>query len=102
MSKGSMRSQMPVVAAWIDNLRVGFGEALIDDIIRRGIRGEPVFHAIENGHEIGTPVPTGIRVGTNERGNRYLVDGPQPGDPIEQSEGRGRRKSLNNQNWGKK
>lgn len=57
MTKGSMREQMPVVAALIDEMRKTFGEANIDKVIRRGMRGEPVFYASENGHEVGTRPP---------------------------------------------
>lgn len=60
MAKGSMREQMPVVTAFIDQLREVFGREYIDDIIRAGIRGKPVFHATENGHEVGTPVYQGL------------------------------------------
>ena len=59
MAKGSMREQMPVVTAFIDQLREVFGREYIDDIIRAGMRGKPVFHATENGHEVGTPVYQG-------------------------------------------
>jgi hypothetical protein len=100
--KLDLREAMPVTAALIDDFRAAFGVANINDVIRRGMAGEPVFHATENGHVVGTPVPVGIRVGINEGGNRCLVDGSLPGESVEQNEGRGRRKPLNNQNWGKK
>lgn len=50
---------MPEVAAFVDDLREVFGREPIDEQIRRGLRGEPVFWAREAGHEIGTPVPAG-------------------------------------------
>lgn len=56
MSKPSMREQMPEVAAFIDKMRDAFGKEHIDQQIRKGMRGEPVFFARENGHQIGTPV----------------------------------------------
>ncbi|WP_454674855.1 hypothetical protein [Achromobacter pestifer] len=56
MSKG-LRDQMPEVATFVDTLRDIFGKASIDGQIRRGLAGEPVFYASENGHEIGTPLP---------------------------------------------
>ena len=56
MSKPSMREQMPNVAAFIDKMRDAFGQEHIDQQIRKGMRGEPVFFARENGHQIGTPV----------------------------------------------
>lgn len=54
MRKGSLRGEMPLTAAFIDSLREAFGADSIDAQIRRGMRGEPVFYASENGHEIGT------------------------------------------------
>lgn len=62
MARGAMREQMPVCAAWIDDLRFVFGAEYIDRIIRAGMRGEPVFFASENGHTVGTPVPVGDKV----------------------------------------
>lgn len=52
-----MRQAMPTVAGWIDNLRAAFGADMIDAAIRAGIAGQDTFHAIENGHEVGTPIP---------------------------------------------
>lgn len=101
VKKLDLREEMPVTAALIADFRAVFGAANINDVIRRGMAGEPVFFATENGHVVGTPMPPTVRVGFSGAGNRYLLDGPQPGDPVEQ-EGRGRRKSMNNQNWGKK
>lgn len=54
MTKPSMREQMPVTAGWIDSLRAAFGKDMIDQQIRKGMKGEPVFFASENGHAIGT------------------------------------------------
>lgn len=76
MAKGDMREQMPTVAAFIDDLRTTFGTDYINNILRAGINGKPVFYASENGHTVGTVVPVGVRVGTNARGNRCLLDGP--------------------------
>lgn len=73
MAKGSMREQMPVVAAWIDELRKAFGAESIDRQIRKGMRGEPVFFASENGQTVGTPIPRGVRVLKDERGNPTIV-----------------------------
>jgi hypothetical protein len=56
MSKGSMRDQMPRIAAAIDELRGKFGRDNVDQLIRRGMRGEPVFYAVEAGQCIGTPL----------------------------------------------
>jgi hypothetical protein len=60
MSKGSLREQMPIVAATIDDFRAVFGKAYIDKIIRAGINGKPVFFASENGYTVGTPPPPGV------------------------------------------
>lgn len=55
-SNGSMREQMPECAAFVDMLRVVFGADQVDPSIRAGMRGEPNrFHAVEGGHELGTP-----------------------------------------------
>jgi hypothetical protein len=50
----SLRSEMPVVAAWVDEMRKAFGAEMVDQQIRRGMKGEQTFHATENGHEVGT------------------------------------------------
>ncbi|NHZ84184.1 hypothetical protein F2P44_33800 [Massilia sp. CCM 8695] len=96
MAKGSMREQMPMVAEFIDDLRSAFGADYIDSILREGMRGKPVFYATENGHTVGTPVPVGIRVGTDARGRSYLLDGPTEALPKEASkyEARMRREKL--------
>ena len=60
MSNGNMREQMPQVAAIIDAFREAFGAEVVDAAIRRGMRGEQGFHAIENGHEVGAPVYRGV------------------------------------------
>ncbi len=75
MAKGSMREQMPFVAAWIDGLREAFGTESIDRQIRAGMRGSPVFYASENGHTVGTKGKRGWRVLKDERGNPVAVDG---------------------------
>jgi hypothetical protein len=77
--KGSMRDAMPVTTAFIDNLRSQFGREYIDDIIRRGMRGEPLFSASENGHTIGTPEVRGVRIGRDARGNCINLDDPSAG-----------------------
>lgn len=55
MSK-NMRTEMPIVAAWIDQLRANLGRDIIDEAIRKGMAGLPTFHAVENGHQVGTPL----------------------------------------------
>ena len=81
MAKGSMREQMPGVAALIDDLRKAFGAAYIDGIIAAGMRGEPVFAASENGHTVGTAPLEGIRVVKDERGTPCILVMPN-GDRI--------------------
>jgi hypothetical protein len=54
--KGYMREMMPITASILDELKKHFGEAFVQQRVRQGMRGEPVFFASENGHEIGTPV----------------------------------------------
>lgn len=46
---------MPGTAAFIDAMREAFGADMINDQIRKGMKGEPTFYASENGHELGTP-----------------------------------------------
>lgn len=59
---GSLRDKMPEIAAWIDELRQAFGRDVIDGQIRRGLRGEVLFHAREGGHELGKPGPAGVPI----------------------------------------
>ncbi|CAB3784115.1 hypothetical protein LMG28614_01878 [Paraburkholderia ultramafica] len=49
---------MPEMAAFVAKLRSAFGDEAIDDALRRGKAGEPVFYACENGHAVGTASPT--------------------------------------------
>ena len=48
---------MPLITAGVSELRSAFGDELIDDRIRRGRQGEPVFFAYENGISFGTSPP---------------------------------------------
>jgi hypothetical protein len=57
---GSLRGAMPGIAAWLDELRTVFGRAEIDEQIRGGLRGECVFYAQENGHQLGKKGPPGV------------------------------------------
>ncbi len=56
---------MPLVAAWIDDLRAAFGADIIDGQIRAATRdGLPTFYASEAGRSIGVPMPArGTAVG---------------------------------------
>jgi hypothetical protein len=89
---------MPKTAAFIDELRSAFGTEYIDKIMQAGVRGAPVFYAKEGEYELGTKVEHGVRVGTNARGNRCLLDGPMPGErqekEISKFEARERREKL--------
>jgi hypothetical protein len=79
MTKGSLRDQMPITAAWIDELRKVFGQVSIDGQIRKSMRGEPVFFASENGHGVGTPSPERTRIQWDARGRPYVASGPGAG-----------------------
>jgi hypothetical protein len=50
-----MREAMPIVSAWIDDLRLAFGKADVTQWVREGL-DDGTFYATENGNEIGTPV----------------------------------------------
>lgn len=76
--KLDLREAMPVTAALVAEFRAVFGGDNINDVIRRGMAGEPVFWATENGHTVGTPPAPGVRIGFNAAGNRYFLDGPPP------------------------
>jgi hypothetical protein len=75
VAKGSLREQMPVTAAWIDEMRAAFGKESIDGQLRKAMKGEPVFFAQENGHTVGTPSPARVRVQWDQRGRAYVVGG---------------------------
>ena len=74
MKKGSMREQMPVVAAFIDGLRAAFGAEMIDGQIRKGMRGEPTFWASENGFTVGTKQAPTVMIKRDERGISYVAE----------------------------
>lgn len=71
-NKGSMREEMPVTAVWIDKLRKAFGAEHIDGQIRKGMKGEPVFWASENGHTVGTKQSEGRTVGIGSKASRTV------------------------------
>lgn len=52
---GKLADRMPVVDAFIDELRAMFGREAIDRAIVEGLR-DGTFHARENGYEVGVPV----------------------------------------------
>ena len=51
----SLRAEMPLTAAWIDEMREAFGTEMINDQIKLGMQGAKTFYAEENGHRVGTP-----------------------------------------------
>lgn len=52
------RTAMPLVTAWIDDLRGAFGMDLIDGLIRKAtVEGLPTFYASEGGRTVGVPLP---------------------------------------------
>ncbi len=72
----SMREQMPVVTAWIDDLRLTFGASDVTAWIRQG-GADGTFYARENGHEVGAPIPAPA----NAISVRDMVIAPAP-DPV--------------------
>jgi len=75
MGKKSLRDEMPETAGFIDSLREAFGKEMVDEQIRQGMRGQPVFWARENGREIGTRSDSAASeaVKWDQRGVSYLV-----------------------------
>ncbi|WP_334043616.1 hypothetical protein [Burkholderia ambifaria] len=56
------RDQMPEIAAFVESLAEAFGHDYIEDLVRRGQRGEPTFYASENGIEVGTRSPDPVSI----------------------------------------
>jgi hypothetical protein len=52
-----LRQIMPFTASIIDDFRTNWPESGVVQAVRAGIDGQPTFHAKENGHEVGTPIP---------------------------------------------
>jgi hypothetical protein len=50
----TLRDAMPVVFAFIDDMRAAFGPDDINAIVKAGIAGLPGFWASEGGQEVGT------------------------------------------------
>ena len=59
MTKAELRARMPLVTAWIDELRAVFGADAINEQIRRGLqadcRADRTFYASEGGVVLGRP-----------------------------------------------
>ena len=52
------RAAMPLIAAFIDEMRDAFGREAIDGMIRKAtVEGLPTFYASEAGRTVGTPRP---------------------------------------------
>lgn len=78
MKQKEFKQKMPACAAFIDDLCDAFGAEMIHAQIRKGLAGEPTFHAMENGYEIGTRVQTSA-VLHDELGISYCVE-VRPGE----------------------
>lgn len=65
----NLRSEMPVVAAFIDEMRKAFGVDVVNQQIKRGMKGGQTFFATENGHTVGTAmdVPDPDKVFSGDR-----------------------------------
>jgi hypothetical protein len=66
---------MPEISAFVGSLREAFGADEINDLIRRGRAGEPVFFAAENGLEFGTRAPAGLAWNTSDVESRHFCAG---------------------------
>lgn len=54
LTPGHLREKMPGVTAWIDSLREAFGNEMVDQMIRTGLR-DRTFWAVEKGMVVGRP-----------------------------------------------
>lgn len=77
--KGWMREKMPDIADFIDRLREAFGEEQVNDTIRRGMAGEPVFY-VEGKVDgktvrIGTPPKKGTAVHLDRESGIWYTKG---------------------------
>jgi hypothetical protein len=50
---GNLRAEMPLVSAFIDDMRAAFGAEMVNTAIRAGLDGQPTFWASENGRTVG-------------------------------------------------
>lgn len=57
----NLREEMPQTYAFIEACRAAFGKESVNPQIKLGMEGAATFHAIENGIEIGTPLPEPTR-----------------------------------------
>ncbi len=71
----SMREKMPVINIWLEIQRQKHGRDRINNLVRRGMNGEPVFYAQEDGHRVGTdPRSVQWTIGFDEYGRSYVVN----------------------------
>ena len=76
MSHKNARVVMPLVTAWIDDLRGAFGRDMIDDLIRKAtVEGMPTFYASEAGCTVGVPLPAVN--GTEISAARMVINPPE-------------------------
>lgn len=57
MKQKELRQKMPEIADWLDAMVEVFGKESVHGQVRRGLAGEPMFYAEENGHTVGTRIP---------------------------------------------
>ena len=76
-SAGSLRTDMPETAAFVDDMRAAFGADMVDSAIRAGMKGEGTFFASENGREVGSRAREidGKSVNANEIARSSPCDG---------------------------
>lgn len=68
---GSLRAELPDMAAWIDSLRRAFGKDRVDEQIRRGMKGEPTF-AVYSTDDRDPPLLMGTRRPPDPAGTRIF------------------------------
>ena len=70
------RHAMPLVTAFIDDLRAAFGADEINALIRGATRdGLPTFYACEGGHSVGVPQPAIL--GTEISAAQMVIHSPE-------------------------
>lgn len=79
MSRKNARTAMPLVTAWVNDLRGAFGTDLIDGLIAKATtEGLPTFYASENGYTVGVPLPA---LGGTEISAADMVINPPEKEP---------------------
>lgn len=54
----NLREAMPETYAFIEACREAFGKDAVNPMIKLGMEGASTFHAVENGIEVGTEMPS--------------------------------------------